>query len=547
MYRVMIVEDEILVRLGLRNAIRWDRFHMEVVADVANGLEAMNVYEQLKPNIIITDLKMPVMDGMELIARIRGHDHETKIIILSCIEDFDMVRQAIHYGVREYILKLTMTPADMEEVLERVAMEIEQGTKLLSADPTINENHLIEKLFKDYLFRQLYTADELQRILHKMCRQLSDRGLMILIVEIDYFDRVKERFRGEQDDFISHTLLDVLREVAKLYQRGEVFSVEKNRFVLIVDFPDVVSEQKREQILGEIIMDIHSKMKALYNVSVTVGISSMKNGFHTLPALYREGWMEIQSKFVRGAGKTLRNSHSERISIKERVIEKLERLIALNDGFVNPAFLNQLRMKIQAYLEVEDSVGNEKKRIVQLLTQIMQLPILIYQLNGEKYQKLSINDHDKLEKSESLDEALDVYRSYMKELFVLYESQTRYSKEITDTLRYINLHFERDLSLKEIADEVRLTPNYFSSLFVKETGHHVVDYIQLLRIEKAKSMLSQTFHKSYEIAMMTGFTDYSYFSRVFKKVTGYNPREFRRKYLKDGEALIHESRRDDGS
>ena len=106
MYRVVIVEDEMLVRMGLKNSIQWDKFNMCVIADVANGKLAWEICQKEMPDLIITDIKMPVMDGMELIQKIREKDSEVAILILSCLEEFDLLRKAMSFGVVDYILKI---------------------------------------------------------------------------------------------------------------------------------------------------------------------------------------------------------------------------------------------------------------------------------------------------------------------------------------------------------------------------------------------------------------------------------------------------------
>lgn len=125
MYRVLIVEDELFVRLGIKMSVEWEALDMEVIADVSNGEQAWEVYVREEPDIILTDLKMPIMDGMELIRRVREKSDRTRIIILSCLEEFALVRESISMDVTDYILKLTMTREDMEKVLDKARTELE--------------------------------------------------------------------------------------------------------------------------------------------------------------------------------------------------------------------------------------------------------------------------------------------------------------------------------------------------------------------------------------------------------------------------------------
>ncbi len=106
MYRVLIAEDEMLVRMGLKHSIDWSEYHMIVIADVANGQEALEIYRREMPELLITDIKMPIMDGMELIAQVREMNSDAQIVILTCVEDFETVRKALAHNVQDYILKL---------------------------------------------------------------------------------------------------------------------------------------------------------------------------------------------------------------------------------------------------------------------------------------------------------------------------------------------------------------------------------------------------------------------------------------------------------
>ena len=141
MYKVLIVEDEIFVRLGIKMSVEWEKLGMEVAGDAENGKQALEIYEKEHPDIILTDLKMPVLDGMGLIRRIREKDHTTRIVILSCLEEFHLVQQAISMDVSDYILKLTMTQEDMERILHKVKGELDvikerkkYGTEYLEED-----------------------------------------------------------------------------------------------------------------------------------------------------------------------------------------------------------------------------------------------------------------------------------------------------------------------------------------------------------------------------------------------------------------------------
>lgn len=152
MYKVVIAEDEMFVRLGIKMSVDWEKLGMEVAADVENGQQALEAWETFQPDIVITDIKMPVMDGITLIRQIRQKDERTRFIILSCLEEFNIVREALSLGVSDYVLKLTMTQEDMEKVLEKVKREL----VVMDKSQKTQENGMERKRFEDSLRNFLY-------------------------------------------------------------------------------------------------------------------------------------------------------------------------------------------------------------------------------------------------------------------------------------------------------------------------------------------------------------------------------------------------------
>src|SRR5690606_30086065 len=168
MYKVIIVEDEMLVRMGLKNSVDWAKYHMSIEADLANGQAAWDYcMREGFPDLIITDIRMPVMDGMELIQQVRKHNKSTRIVVLSCLEEFELVRQAMALGVSNYILKLTMTEDEIATVLEAMRAELDaQGSSSTPAEQRkanqINMELIKEKYTKDFLFYGIYSAEEFE-------------------------------------------------------------------------------------------------------------------------------------------------------------------------------------------------------------------------------------------------------------------------------------------------------------------------------------------------------------------------------------------------
>ena len=192
MYRVLIVEDELFVRLGIKMSVEWEKLDMEVIADVSNGEQAWEVYVREEPDIILTDLKMPIMDGMELIRRVREKSDRTRIIILSCLEEFALVRESISMDVTDYILKLTMTREDMEKVLDKARTELEALKRAREPAGVSPEKQRQELL--DFFYYNTWGEREYGERLRKIGLPFGEKNLLMAELEINRYEEVQKRF-----------------------------------------------------------------------------------------------------------------------------------------------------------------------------------------------------------------------------------------------------------------------------------------------------------------------------------------------------------------
>jgi two-component system response regulator YesN len=535
LFKVLIAEDEMLVRVGLKNAIEWSKFGMTVIADVPNGQVAWEVYKREAPHIVITDIKMPVMDGMELIARIRETDQTTKVIILTCMEDFDLVRKALVKNVSEYILKLEMSTDQIEGLLSRLQREMKESFRSIPQHSESEHGAVKETLFKDYLFCNRYTVSEFAVKVDNMHLNLKPVRMIVCMMEIDQYWRLRDRFQDQKGQLIRMSLLNALDEVLRGYERGEVFHDEESRYIFIFSFHDLLSEQQILECLYKIIDHIRKVMTTYFNVTVSFGISDIQTGYHAMKKQYQQSVQALERKFFYGPGKNVPAERYDKGLISSEWREKLLKLP--EEWEISDSYKKSLADKIHSFL----LEGNAAvKQVVQ--KQFMQWllwPITSLHLARVNAVDLFTLYAERTMNAETMDETIEIYRQYLFELAKYHAQKRTVSKEIKDVLYFIEIHFERDITLEDLAELVKMSPNYLSSLFKKEMQQNYADYLVQYRIEKAKELLLGTYLKTYEVADKVGFVNHSYFSRSFKKMTGTSPREFRKQWMvdwpKDGE------------
>ncbi|MFD2117976.1 response regulator [Paenibacillus yanchengensis] len=529
MYKVMVVEDELLVRLGLINSIDWSKFGMAVVADAADGKAAWELYTKEKPDVVITDLRMPRMDGITLITKIREKDKTTRVIVLSCLEEFDLARKAMSLGVSDYILKLTMTEEEMEDVLRKTYDELSQNTVPEDSRSTtiaaVETGLVKEKMLKDFLFYNVYSVDEFTDFVERSGLRLSETRLVLCTIEIDHYQVLCNKFQDEQGHLIKVTLLNILEEIMAIYRRGEAFYLDETHYTAIFSFADITSEQAITQQLYGILGKIREVIGTYFGGSVTFGLSGVQSGYRSLPSLYTESRQALNKKYYVGSGLILTgDTRFSETKLRER-IEELKHIPFLGQLFGERHAAEYAR-RIDRLAE---ALFAGKETVLILFNQLLQWVASALLYKDEACTQALMDYSRKLNNCETMMEMTDAFTMYLNDIVDIVRKRRLLSKEIAHAIQYIERNYDEDLSLQQVADHVSLSFSYLSNLFKKELQITFVEYLNNFRIERAKELLTGTPLKTYEIAQKVGFSPEStYFSKVFKKTTGLSPNEFRR-------------------
>ena len=530
MFRVIIAEDEMLVRLGLKNSIDWNKFNMSVIGDAADGKTALELYETEKPDLIITDLKMPVMSGMDLIARIREKDKNTKIIILTCLEEFELVRKAISMGVSDYIIKLTMTEEQINMVLARVYDELSSNkNKQISNEISeANINIIKEKTIKDFILYDVYTEKEFAALVVKYNFQFRSERMILCILEMDHYTDIKSLFKDENGQLVKNSMLNILNEMLTNYGNGEVIYDAGSKYIIIFSFRQTASEEKILTEILSILKEIESSVKVFLNTSVSFGFSNIQSGYSSLRKMYLQALNFLEGRFYGGTGIYGFYNGFDRNKAKA---EKMEEMLKLWEGAsINSAgFLNEYSERIHSIMNGE---CRSKAEYLEMFCQLVQWIVKVTKFQGDGSEQIILSAIKSIQRSESLDEILGCLYKFFSCISTARGRKRITSKEVKMVLDFIEANYNQDLSLQQAAVHVGFSTSYLSSLFKKEIDVNFVEYLNEVRIEKAKGLLLDTYLKTYEIAEIVGFNENTYFCKMFKKVTGTTPGEYRKKWLK---------------
>ncbi len=292
--KVLIVEDEVLVREGLKSVIGWERLGMEVIGDVANGKQALEVYEREKPDIILTDIRMPVMDGLELIAQIRGQDEKTRIVILTCYEEFGYLQKALRLGVSDYILKLKMKPSEIEAAMAKVKRKLDE--EMDGREERLEEAESFrlqkEEELKQYIFYNQVPESLFRSRMEKLNLAVREENIVLCRMVLQKYEKAQARIMDERGMLIRFLVLNVTMEIMEKYGGGEIVQEGDDCFLILMNMDFDEGWERLEGMQQE----ISCVLLDFIEVQAAWGISSMTQSFAALPEMYQECCEKMQDE-----------------------------------------------------------------------------------------------------------------------------------------------------------------------------------------------------------------------------------------------------------
>ncbi len=508
--KVAIIDDELLIRQGIKHYINWEQEGFQVVGEAANGKEALQLIEQTQPHIVITDIVMPVMDGEELTSIIKETYPEIQVIVLSSYSNFDYVRATFQNGVSDYILKPKLEGKVLLETLLKAASKI-----------------------PDFHF-----SNETDNNTGKI-KSLMDRLMWGNVVHDDQAV-IDDTFPGNTFGLLDISL--VQKEGTSQAQRKENIDKAVNEyFVGIITHPIICNDKEMVYLLNFNNREISVVRQAVEQMAVDVS-GKYPESFFILNEPYhliRETKANYQQKLLelRGYRFYFPNQsvlfYDELPSKTEKQSFNLNRFIEVFKHEEFDEAFDYLKGHID-YLSTHIT-KNEADFKSFLGNIIFNMIVLLGNLNydNEALDKRKYHYFTIINDSMQIDEAIACLHTFLDEVNQIImlktkdESKTNFEKLID----YIDQHYSEPLKLKEVANHFHFNPSYLSSYFSMHYQEGYNDYLNRVRIEKAKGFLEKSEISISEISGRTGYADHSYFCKVFKKKTGMSPSSYRRKVM----------------
>lgn len=525
-YTVLLVDDEDDVIQVIMKKINWEKLGFSVIGYANNGVKALEIVEEFQPDVVMTDIKMPYMDGMELSKRIKTEYPATKILIFTGFDEFEYAKEAIHLEVEEYVLK-PINSSELTKIFKQMKLKLDQEINGKRNVEILQKYYmdslpLLQANFYSTLIEGRIRKEELGKylsdyqiafegpffcclVIHTSSRKIpKDMNPMLLSTSVQRQaeERLGERWRAKSFSYIGNTIF-----IAQLEMESEISELtdECDRFCRYV--------------------------KRMIGAVVTVGVGHVCKNILELPQSYSSAKEAVSYRAIFGA--------SRAINIKEIAPQEMNQSGTTNDTELTNLF-KVIRMSsaediIEAVNKYLDHISFRTKSLQQHHVAVMELVSALYRFAAnndiamEEYSGDMRNLYSILLEMEP-----DALRKWLIDISLsfrvkLISARSRSTKSLVSRAKeYVqNNYFDENLSLDSICKVLNVSNSYFSTIFKKEAGDSFIGYLTVYRMERAAQLLVETNEKSYIIARNVGYSDPNYFSYVFKRQYGVSPSKYR--------------------
>ncbi|MFS0875207.1 response regulator [Solibacillus isronensis] len=505
MYKIIVVEDDRIIRRGICQTIPWGENGIEVVGEASDGEMALELIAQQQPHLVISDINMPFLNGLDMARQLKEISPQTKFIFLTGYEDFSYAQQAVQLKAFDYLLK----PVDSELLLEKVKEALAEWSETYSNEQLLVESRAIrqQKFFKQ-LMADGDTETDIEKGLSDLDVHLDGKCYSAIVVH----DGSEGQLLDEQIVQLALTKLDI--------EKFHLVSVEDNEWVLLIGHDEAGEAVDLATFLLEQLPDVTLAYGRPYTNLFEIGRS------------FIEAKMALDLRYIMGTGKLF--SIDDKVTNGEQTAENLRAI--------------DVKLIAQIKQGVPEKVEELLEEFHDAIIDYQSLSLGDLKVMTLKYATLLSFEIDRWSKDETSTHSADVYRAVMEmnslhdmiqiiRVLIKQWSEILYQKEESKFKSHVDLaiyymkeyYSDSTLTLQKLAKMIHVSAPYLSNLFKLEKGFNFGDYLLELRMKKAMELLREESLKTYEISEQVGYSNPQYFSICFKKYTGHTPAEFKKK------------------
>lgn len=517
MLNILIVDDDIEFIKYLKNALHWGNYGFEIPLEAYNGRDALKIILQNMPEVIITDICMPYMDGIELIKEIRKISKRIKVIVATCHEKFEFAKEAIALKVDNYIVKHTVTKRELENVISKISKEI------IEPNITYQERMILEQNFIDEILDG--TTSEIEDIIskaQKLSIKLNIQNINVLCVFIDDAELDKKEYYIKESSLIKFCIINIFNEIMDKEENIKIFSCSRQFFIIFYynSDPSTCLPQKIIEKLRNFINICYDLLKTKTTVCISgncIKITQLKDEIEKLIIMRESSF--YRPKDEKGSIITEKCEFSRLINKDFYRVMEMRLLSALNkiDSFEWSKCIDDIIDRIKKdWLNPRDA-----RKVLHTFQTIIEQ----YAEDG-----LSIDISNFFLKCDTLEgykrNFLEIKKYLLPEFFGI--KTNLLNKEVKKAIKYIEDNIANNINCEIMASMLNINRSYFSRIFKKQTGLSFSEYLLKMRLQKATYLLTHTDMTIEEITNAIGLENVSYFYKMYKKHTGKTPRQTRK-------------------
>lgn len=523
MIKTLLVDDDIEMLQGLANIIRWEDYGFSIEGKATNGYEALNLITEIKPDVLITDITMPIMNGLDLIRESKKFLPNMKSVLISCHEEFNYAQEAIRLEADEYIIKHTLTEDELIRVINNLKKKIwnerEQRDKLLKANRELNINKYVirEKFYLDIMDSNILNKEELGSRAALSNISLPESNFRMISFFVDNIDEILKKCPIQEYELFKFSILNIIEEITHGNAGINSFSYGRNAFALL--YWDNTAEVQISQRIIYMAKEIRDSIQSVLEFKPSVCVSGVYKDIFSLKKASQETEALREAYFYKGCGeiilarKDYRNSDSG--TLYKEFGPELKGLLSSHNRSEIVRCINALFERITE----EDYTPAGAKSLLRRLIVDMEIAFGKYGIDMESFQL----------KGDTFATYKKIVEDALEYVFkTLRDARSVTSREeINKVIEYIETHLSEEINCESMANYINMNSNYFSRLFKNEIGITFSDYLVNKRMEVATDLLNNSDYTIEEITTEIGIESISYFYRVYKKITGYTPGDIR--------------------
>lgn len=507
MYSVLIVDDEPMVRLKIKTILSQEKCNFYVCGVAANGKDALELVKQLNPNIILTDLKMPIMGGLELIKSLKDLAFSGKVIILSNYSDFEYVRQALRLGASDYILKISLTEEELISQLQQCC----QSLKLSSTAQNNTKDECLDNLIiKNFLLDPLFTLNDFSYQISNM----DNSSYYICYFSQPYQDSF-HNINGKKIDL--KTLHFTIKEIFTYLSADRIISLSPSSSILLIP---TIRLEDIDITIRDFATQLQQYTMSFLGLQLLIMISKETYTFSTMKDIYQELKEKEDISFY---------SPISPIFVEDILLQHYLNFIDYRTycyELINTYFKNLIFDNLPSFDSLINKCITEK---------VHPLIIKGYMERIHTYLNIAVSTNDADHISDKIKNSLTIYE--LKQLmYALFESYSPfftkhseiYRSEVFQCIQYIQCHYQENITLDILSRHIGISKNYLCKIFKEDTRCSIIHYINHYRMEKAAQLIAQNNLSIKDISEIVGIHDQFYFNRLFKKFFNMTPSEYKK-------------------